>query len=579
MCGSRVYSTERIQVAAQTGEGNKFTSSETNIKMEWFMGNIMVILGLVFIFWLYKRCQNKMRGIIRQEVSRSMLQQHHQRPGLPLDDARLDDVHPECAGLAKYGQQHSDEFPKDPNLAALWKAACGYIEDDVTTRINICSKHFNPDDYLFPQNKYLKSGAIPTLYLPHNKENASPNNIHCPGNEAADKSLKCEFNETNYEIKAEITDYKEMPLSVMPLTCDMGNTLQAVEQKKREMPEDSTPNSKKNCDFVQKQLRYKIKKLQQDKRRLLKRISSMNKLIEELKRKALISEDCGNSLMEAADKSLKCEFNETNYEIKAEITDYKEMPLSVMPLTCDMGNTLQAVEQKKREMPEDSTPNSKKNCDFVQKQLRYKIKKLQQDKRRLLKRISSMNKLIEELKRKALISEDCGNSLMMVQNEQNEIVLQNEAIVTDTPTRNLTLTNNNNNNNVYLENNEIILVDVPSMDDDDPLFPQCENIEVDTNSNSALFSKLDKMDSKIDALGVKLDYFIKSNAKVKTLLQEVLRRTNNEREIAVNDAKAANKEGIISEFNFPLDDTTAIDELENKLSNKKFEQKMVKKVH
>ncbi|CAH0558575.1 unnamed protein product [Brassicogethes aeneus] len=193
------------------------------------------------------------------------------------------------------------------------------------------------------------------------------------------------------------------------------------------------------------------------------------------------------------------------------------------------------------------------------------------------------NKKIHEQTRekKRFCKNACNEQLMnfnynsefeMVQNEQDEIVLQNETIVTDTSTGNLTLTNNNNN--VYLENNEIILVDVPSMDDDDPLFPQSENIEVDMNSNSPLFLKLDEMDSKIDALGVKLDYFIKSNAEVKTLLQEVLRRTNNEREIAVNDVKAANEEGIISEFNFPLDDTTAIDELENKLSNKEFEQKM-----
>lgn len=104
-------------------------------------------------------------------------------------------------------------------------------------------------------------------------------------------------------------------------------------------------------------------------------------------------------------------------------------------------------------------------------------------------------------------------------------------------------------------------------------FPCNENVAATMNNNVELTSRLDAMDNKIDAL---LDFVIKSKAETKALFQEVLRKIDSKTDTTGNDiTQATNKDSVISEFNFPLDNTNAIDELENKLADKEFEQKML----
>lgn len=90
-------------------------------------------------------------------------------------------------------------------------------------------------------------------------------------------------------------------------------------------------------------------------------------------------------------------------------------------------------------------------------------------------------------------------------------------------------------------------------------------------------AKLESMDKKIDNLSTKLDFFIQSNAEIKSLLMEVIQI------IKTQKAKGSNTNtdeteftNDVTEFNFPLRTTEDVDALEKKLADKDFQHKMVR---
>ncbi|KAE9522913.1 hypothetical protein AGLY_016724 [Aphis glycines] len=53
-------------------------------------------------------------------------------------------------------------FPKDPSVRTQWLNACGFTENDILCRQQICSMHFEQSCYTTGHKKVLNRGSIPT---------------------------------------------------------------------------------------------------------------------------------------------------------------------------------------------------------------------------------------------------------------------------------------------------------------------------------------------------------------------------------------------------------------------------------
>ncbi|XP_023311267.1 uncharacterized protein LOC108910889 isoform X2 [Anoplophora glabripennis] len=206
-------------------------------------------------------------------------------------------------------------------MEAKWKLACGFEKSDCVKTIVICSNHFKVEDYYTRfigsyDKRKLKPNAVPSVNVPH-KEYISPNveqlsavekkNESDEFSEVPSKKLKMDLMTENKSMETIVSSqpkFTELPstsaLESDPLSGEDVNVSTPRKNKRirRSSPDVATPRRAKRAlyqsRYVQGQLRYRIKKLQQDKRRLVKKISTLKELVEKLKSKALISENCGD---------------------------------------------------------------------------------------------------------------------------------------------------------------------------------------------------------------------------------------------------------------------------------------------
>ncbi|XP_018317774.1 uncharacterized protein [Mycetomoellerius zeteki] len=240
------------------------------------------------------------------------------------------------------------KFPKTPEVRKKWIDACGLHEKDVS-HIYICSHHFELPDNLVALNR-LPPGAIPTIAIPNHSIELS--NVSTIKSTTVNTSKSSEVNISNSNIMdcanavhsvSEASTYHSLPIiestsmsnlskvnitsPIVPNEMDFDDEVQPISEvstdysfskenispprkrlfaKPRYISEIntsdvSTPKRTRRVISFIKQMDQKkskqIKDLQDENRRLRKRIVTLQELVSHLKESTLISEDVGDHLM------------------------------------------------------------------------------------------------------------------------------------------------------------------------------------------------------------------------------------------------------------------------------------------
>ncbi|KAK5645577.1 hypothetical protein RI129_006877 [Pyrocoelia pectoralis] len=187
-------------------------------------------------------------------------------------------------------RERSDEIalhriPKDPETSAAWVEFCklNVIYDDIS-KVEICSNHFDIKDFINSKAKEfggklrLKFGAVPSTSISRNLFKMDPiqarSNLPLlvPGPSYSEPTTpkRKRFSQPRYvgEIKS--------PHLVTPRRAKRMFSL-----------------ASKKIDLQAK----KIKILQQKNRRLVKKVKKLDDLVNHLKKKNLISENCADFMM------------------------------------------------------------------------------------------------------------------------------------------------------------------------------------------------------------------------------------------------------------------------------------------
>lgn len=145
--------------------------------------------------------------------------------------------------------------------------------------------------------------------------------------------------------------------------------------------------------------------------------------------------------------------------------------------------------------------------------------------------------------------------------------------------------NENNETNCYNDDFDVIqtqtTVDIGEENieqDNFYVIPLVENQTVEAIHNNAIMetTTLEVINQKIDNLSLKLDFFIQTNAEMKTLLTKVMDTIKNEKSCSHSNSDDTEfRDDIVTEFNFPLSTTENVDEFEKKLADKEFYHKMI----
>ncbi|XP_029346610.1 THAP domain-containing protein 1 isoform X1 [Acyrthosiphon pisum] len=191
-------------------------------------------------------------------------------------------------------------FPKDQSKRYLWLTACGLTEEDYKPSRKLCSKHFEKDCFKTGTNlNILLPNSVPTKINKHAKEFYESTCIH--------KIPKMSYREVPELLTSQIDEQtvstvKLEPVSTVKLEpvsdCEMETSQidDTTEQKPQKYYEDSETmpdlatwrEAKRNftkakCQIIKQ--RKKIKYLNLKVSRLYKRLSSMAKSLDDLKKK------------------------------------------------------------------------------------------------------------------------------------------------------------------------------------------------------------------------------------------------------------------------------------------------------
>ncbi|KAF0709265.1 THAP-type domain-containing protein, partial [Aphis craccivora] len=226
-------------------------------------------------------------------------------------------------------------FPKDPCVRTQWLNACGFTENDILCRRQICSMHFEQSCCTTGHKKVLKRGSIPTKCIEklnlillfygsiqtindmsiqsESCENQSvivtPESKYCSLNmDLYQNQIMC-MSSTSASIQTEPLIY-ETPKHERKRKCFVGDI---------KTPDLLTPRKSK-CHF--KKAKLQILNLNQTVRRLRNKLSSLGALFKHLKNNNLITENAHDEILVLSNK-LADPIKETiNRNLKSRNTKY-----------------------------------------------------------------------------------------------------------------------------------------------------------------------------------------------------------------------------------------------------------------
>ncbi|RVE49183.1 hypothetical protein evm_006190 [Chilo suppressalis] len=183
-------------------------------------------------------------------------------------------------------------FPKNPNICKKWIEATGRENWFPTRTSTICSKHFDENDYAFKKSgyKYLNIGAVPHEKIVHlhsstTKRSSSPPNLFIDDQSREKDIVDPLSTSTDIADPLSMSTSRESQqilqintsniLIIPPLVANLSSNAATLEKKKLK----SIVNTK---DAIIQHQRKMIKTVQAQNRRLKKKISKMEVLINDL---------------------------------------------------------------------------------------------------------------------------------------------------------------------------------------------------------------------------------------------------------------------------------------------------------